>query len=117
MDIPYASLVWIGRSKDDYVKFPRQVQRKMGFWLFEAENGEHPSGAKPLKGFGGASVIELISDFDGDTYRAVYTVKLSDTICVLHCFQKKSSSGRATSKQDLDTIKERLAIAVKEHGK
>lgn len=59
----------------------------------------------------------MAADFDGDTFRAVYTVKIRDKICVLHCFQKKSSSGRATSKQDLDTIKQRLAQALKELGK
>jgi len=61
--------------------------------------------------------VNFPANFDGDTFRAVYTVKIRDEICVLHCFQKKSSSGTATSKKDLDTIKERLAQAMKERGK
>lgn len=99
------------------MRFPRQVQRDIGYWLYQAQSGKHPLAAKPLKGFGGASVLEMAADFDGDTFRAVYTVKIRDKICVLHCFQKKSSSGRATSTQDLDTIKRRLAQALKELGK
>ena len=67
--------------------------------------------AKPLKGFGGASVLEIVEDNDGDTYRAVYTVKFPLAVYVLHVFQKKSKKGMATPKRDLDLIDERLKRA------
>jgi phage-related protein len=68
-----------------------------------------------MKGFGGASVIEIVEDYDGDTYRAVYTVKFAETIYVLHAFQKKSKSGIATPKHDLDLIEEKLRRARELH--
>ena len=67
--------------------------------------------AKPLKGFGGASVLEVVEDHMGDTYRAVYTVKIAERVYVLHCFQKKSTKGIETPKQDMDLIHERLKAA------
>ena len=73
--------------------------------------GEHPDIAKTLSGFGGANVIELIDDHKGDTFRAVYTVKFSDAIIVLHAFQKKSKRGIGTPKQDIELIKSRLKLA------
>lgn len=88
----------------------------MGYALYLAQSGEkHPS-AKLLKGFKGAGVLEVVEDFDGDTYRAVYTVKLAGVIYVLHAFQKKSKHGLATPKQDIDLIEKRLKRA-KEHYK
>jgi len=82
----------------------------------DAEHGgEHPS-AKALKGFGGRGVLEIIDDFDGDTYRAVYTVKFAGVIYVLHAFQKKSKKGIATPQRDIDLIKARLKRA-EEHYK
>ena len=79
-----------------------------------AQEGLKDPNAKPLKGFGGASVLEVVEDFDGNTYRAVYTVKLRSGIYVLHCFQKKSKSGIATAKRDLDLIQRRLNIAIEQ---
>ncbi len=67
--------------------------------------------AKPLRGFGGASVMEVIEDYDRNTYRAVYTVRFAEAVYVLHCFQKKSRQGIATDRRDIDLIKERLARA------
>ncbi len=72
--------------------------------------------AKPLKGFGGAGVLEVVEDYIGNTYRAVYTVKFGTAIYVLHVFQKKSSTGIATPKPDMDKIRERLKIA-EDHSK
>jgi phage-related protein len=66
--------------------------------------------AKPLKGFGGASVLEVVEDHMGDTYRAIYTVKIAERVYVLHCFQKKSK-GIETPKQDADLVRERLKAA------
>ncbi len=69
-----------------------------------------------MRGFGGASVIEIVEDYAGDTYRAVYTVKFTEAIYVLHAFQKKSKSGIATPKHDLDLIEERLRRAKELHA-
>ena len=66
---------------------------------------------KPLKGFGSAGVLEIIEDYDGDTYRAVYTVKFEQVLYILHCFQKKSKKGKATPKEDINLIKQRLKLA------
>jgi phage-related protein len=108
------SLIWIGSSKEDLKDFPDEVQDVMGYALYLAQTGgKHPD-AKPLKGFKGAGVLEIVEDFDGDTYRAIYTVKFSDIVFVLHAFQKKSKHGIATPKQDIDLIHQRLRTA-KEH--
>jgi len=86
----------------------------MGFALWLAERGNKHPAAKALKGSGGAGVLEMVSDYDGGTYRAVYTVKLTDAVYVLHAFQKKSNSGIETRKRDMDLIRARLAEVLKE---
>lgn len=90
---------------------PFPVRRTFGYALYAAQLGEKPPDAKPLKGFGGAGVLEVIEDYSGDTYRAVYTVRFAGTIYVLHVFQKKSKRGIGTPKQEMDLIKERLKRA------
>lgn len=87
----------------------------MGYGLYLAQIGEKHEDAKPLKGFKGAGVVEIVDDFQGDTYRAVYTVQLESMVYVLHVFQKKSKSGIATPKQDLDLIQKRLKLAQEHH--
>jgi phage-related protein len=67
--------------------------------------------AKPLKGFASAGVLEIVENSVGGTFRAVYTVKFSNAIYVLHCFQKKSTSGIATPKVIMDLVHERLKVA------
>ncbi len=84
----------------------------MGFALYVAQTGDRHESAKVLKGFGGAQVLELIEDFDGDTYRAVYTVKIKGRVTVLHAFQKKSKSGIETPKADRELILRRLRWAL-----
>lgn len=80
-----------------------------------AQNGtKHPK-AKPLRGFGGASVLEIVDEFDTDAYRAVYTVRFEEAVYVLHCFQKKSTSGIKTPKKDLDLVDSRLKEAQRRH--
>jgi phage-related protein len=79
--------------------------------LLQAQFGRKHSSAKPLSGFGGASVLEIVENFDGDTYRAVYTVKFAELIYVLHVFQKKSKSSIKTPKNEIDLIKQRLRAA------
>lgn len=108
-------LVWLGSSRKDLRTFPRNVRREIGMALFAAQQGEIDPAAKPMKGFGGASVVEVVSDDEGDTWRAVYTIRFAEAIYVLHAFQKKSRHGIATPKQELDLIKRRLAEAERLH--
>lgn len=105
---------WIGSSKKDLLSFPEEVVKAMGFALGVAQlAGKHPH-AKPWKGEGGG-VLEVVEDFDGDTYRAVYTVRFKDVIYVLHAFQKKSTKGIKTAKADIAMIKARLKLAQVDH--
>ena len=106
---------FVGSSLDDLRALPRQAQKDIGFALFEAQLGGKSYFAKPLKGFKGAGVLEVVENFDGDTYRAVYTVKFADVVYVLHCFQKKSTKGIATPKQTIELIKKRLQQAAAIH--
>lgn len=103
------SLIWRATSKADFLDFPVAAQREMGYALFLAQMGErHASMAKTLKGFGGGTVIEVRENHDGNTYRAVYTVRYADAVFVLHAFQKKSKSGVATPRRDIELIRRRL---------
>jgi phage-related protein len=105
------SLVWMGSSRRDLRGFPREVRRDLGQALYAAQQGETDPSAKPLRGFGGGSVLEIVADHDGNTWRAVYTVRYAEAIYVLHAFQKKSKRGIATPKKDMDLIRYRLAEA------
>jgi phage-related protein len=105
---------WLVDTIDELKDFPDEVQQAVGYALYLVQCGEKHPRAKPLKGFAGASVLEVVQDFDGDTYRAVYTVRFEEMIYVLHVFQKKSKSGIATSKQDVALIEARLKRA-KQH--
>lgn len=113
IDVPETPkpLAWVGSSQKDYRAFPEPVKDDMGFALYLAQLGKKHGSAKPMKGFGGAGVVELVEDHDGDTYRAVYTVRYGATVYVLHAFQKKSKKGRETPKGDIETIKRRLRRA------
>lgn len=104
-------VIWVGSSKNDMYKMSSSVKSTFGYALYQAQKGEHPDIAKVLSGFGGASVIELIEDDRGDTFRAVYTVKFPSAIFVLHVFQKKSKKGISTPKKEMDLIASRLKIA------
>jgi len=104
-------LFWIGSSKRDLKEFPDEVQDGMGHALDIAQQGKKHRDAKPLSGFGGASVLEIVEDHDGDTYRAVYTVRFVGAVYALHAFQKKSKKGIATPKPEIDLIKGRLKKA------
>lgn len=101
-------ILWVSSSKRDLMDMPPEVVTDFGYGLYQAQIGEHPTIAKPLSGFGGTRVIELIQDHKGDTFRAVYTVKFSDAIVVLHVFQKKSKHGIGTPRQDVELIRSRL---------
>lgn len=87
----------------------------MGYALYQAQLGLKAVSAKPLRGFGGAGILEIVEDHHTDTYRAVYAVKFSEFIYVLHAFQKKSKKGIATPKPDMDLIRRRLSIAEEDY--
>jgi phage-related protein len=95
---------------------PDEVKSAFGFALYLAQQGKKHQNAKPLKGFSGAGVLEVVEDCLGDTFRAVYTVKIAEVIYVLHCFQKKSKRGIETPKQEIDLIRDRLKMA-QDHAK
>ncbi len=109
--MPLKELRWIASSRRDMRGLPLGVRRMFGVALYAVQSGETPPIAKPLKGFGGAGVLELIEDDKGGTYRAVYTVRYATAVYVLHVFQKKSKKGRATPQAEIDLIKERLKRA------
>lgn len=104
-------LEWIGSSKKDLMALPAQVMDVFGYALYLAQTGGRHDQAKPLRGFGSAGVLEVVEDWRGDTYRAVYTVRYSARVFVLHVFQKKSKRGIETPKADIDLIKDRLKAA------
>jgi len=104
-------LEWIASSYKDLMALPTDVRRRFGFAFRLAQMGEQDDAAKVLKGFGGAGVLEVVDDYAGNTYRAVYTVKFAEAVFVLHCFQKKSKNGIATPKTDMDIIRARLKVA------
>ncbi len=114
-DKPAKPVRWVGASKDTLRSFPAPVRREMGFALsFAQSGGKHPS-AKPLKGFGGAGVLEIVEDHRGDTYRAVYTVRFARAIYVLHAFMKKSKSGIKTPIHELNLIERRFKAAEQDY--
>lgn len=90
---------------------PEEVRDTFGFALFLAQQGQKHDQAKPLRGFSSAGVLEVVENDRGGTYRAVYTVRFANAVYVLHCFQKKSTSGIATAQQDIELIKARLKLA------
>jgi len=111
--VPERSLkpvVWMGDALGVLKTFPSAVQDEVGYALYLAQRGEKHISAKPLKGVG-SGVLEVVSDHRGDTFRAVYTVRLGDRIYVLHAFQKKSKRGIATPQVEVDLIRRRLKLA------
>jgi phage-related protein len=104
-------LEWIGSAKKDLMALPVDVRKFFGHALDFAQRGGQHDAAKTLKGFGGAGVLEIVENDAGGTYRAVYTVKFEEAVFVLHCFQKKSKSGIATPKVDMNIVRARLKIA------
>jgi phage-related protein len=108
---------WVASSRKDLKNFPKGVRQLVGQALFDAQTGgKHPD-AKPLRGFGGAGVLEVVEDDHGNTYRAVYTVKFAGVVYVLHAFQKKSKRGIETPRQEIDKVKARLKEAAKHYAK
>ena len=106
---------WVGRSLGDLRAFPAEARHNIGLALLDAQMGHKHPAAKPLQGFGGAGVLEIVEDHDGDTYRAVYTVRFAEIIYVLHIFKKKSKRGIRTPRQDLNLITARLKRAEEDY--
>ena len=104
-------LYWVGSSKRHLQALPETVVDVFGYALYLAQIGKKHDQAKPLKGFGSAGVLEVVEDWDGQTYRAIYTVRFAAAVFVLHVFQKKSKRGAATPKGDINLIRQRLKTA------
>lgn len=109
------TVAWLGSSRANLSAFPEEVREAIGFALYVAQQGGKHFSAKPLRGFSGAGVVEIVDDFRGDTYRAVYTVRFSGRIYVLHVFQKKSKTGNQTPKAEIDLIRSRIKRAEQDH--
>jgi phage-related protein len=115
-DKPVAKpLVWMGDSLEAVRDFPPPVKDEIGFALYQAQIGNKHVNAKPMKGLG-PGIFEIISDYRSDTFRAVYMVKLGNKVYILHAFQKKSKSGIATPRPDIERIRQRLKRAVELHS-
>jgi len=108
-------VIWIGSSRRELRAFPAEIRREIGQALYAAQQGATDPAAKPLKGFGGSSVMEIVADHHGGTWRTVYTARFVEAIYVLHAFQKKSKRGITTPKKDIDLIRQRLAEAERLH--
>jgi phage-related protein len=108
------SLIWLGDALQAIQRFPEDVKDEIGFALFQAQTGKKHIKAKPLKGLG-AGILEVVSDHRGDTFRAVYTVRLAGKVYVLHAFQKKSKTGIATPKSEMELVRQRLKRAIELH--
>ena len=102
------SVTWMGSALKDLRSFPDEVKQVFGVAIYFAQRGgKHPQ-AKPMKGYKGGGVLEIVEDYDRNTYRCIYTVRFSNKIYILHAFQKKSKKGIATPQPDLDVINRRL---------
>ncbi len=104
-------LFFVGSSLKDLRDFPEEVKDEVGVTLLKVQYGATPTNVKPLRGFRGASVLEVVEDYNANTYRAVYTVQFAGVVYVLHAFQKKAKRGIATPQQDMDLVKQRLVLA------
>jgi len=104
-------VIWMGSSRKDLREFPESVQDHMGYALCVAQRGGRHHDAKALSGFGGAGVVEVVKDFRGDTFRAVYTLRFAGAVYVVHAFQKKSQTGRKTPHREIELIRQRLREA------
>lgn len=107
-------LVWEGSAKKDFKEFPVEVQKDLGVALFIVQLGATPLSAKAWKGLG-SGVFELVDDYFGNAYRTVYTLRIRDSVHVLHAFQKKSKSGIATPRHDVRLIESRLRALMARH--
>lgn len=112
--LPEKPLHWVGSAKDDLLEFLPEVVDDLGYALYLVQIGGKPPMAKPWKGEG-PGVFEIVEDHRGNAYRAVYTVRFTEAVYVLHCFQKKSPSGIRTARNDQQRIHDRLKVAMKDY--
>jgi phage-related protein len=115
MNAQVRPVTWLGSSRRELRAMPRQIRRNFGQALYAAQQGATDPAAKPLKGFGGARVMEIVERYRTDAYRAIYTAHFAEAVYVLHVFQKKSKSGIATPKHEIDLICKRFAEAERLH--
>jgi phage-related protein len=114
---PSKPVVWIASSNDDLRAFPEEMKDRVGHALWFAQTDRTHDSVKALKGFGGGRVLEVVESFEGNAYRAVYTVKFERYVYVLHCFEKKSKRGRKTPMSDVNLIESRLKLAEADYKK
>jgi phage-related protein len=107
----FKPVIWVGSSRKDLREFPDPVQDHIGYTLFVAQRGGKHRDTKALIGFGGAGVVEILKNYRGDAFRAVYTLRYAGAVYVLHAFQKKSMTGRETPHRDMELIRQRLREA------
>lgn len=105
------SLAWVGSAKRDLLALPEEVIDAFGYALYVAQAGKKHEKAKALHGFGSAGILEIVEDWQGNAYRAVYTVRFAAAVFVLHVFQKKAKRGIATPRHDVELIRARLKVA------
>lgn len=110
-------LRWVGSSREDVRDLPAAVCDRLGFALRQVQAGLTPDNAKPMRGFAGAGVWELVEDYDTNTYRGVYAVCFAGAVYVLHAFQKKSKRGRETPRQKMALVRARLREAQEDHAR
>src|SRR5690349_24990489 len=113
----FRPVIWVGSSLDDLKSFTEDVRLEIGYALYLAQIGMKAVRVKPMEGFRGASVLKIVDDYDGRTFRAVYTVAFSEAIYVLHCFEKKSKRGIATDKADIELVIRRFKAAAQESAR
>lgn len=109
-------LRWVASSRRDLRRLPKPVRFVFGQALYDAQTGNKHPDTKPLKGFGGAGVLEVVEDNQGNTYRAVYTVRFVGVVYVLHVFQKKSKAGGKTPDEEMDRVRARLKEAERDYA-
>lgn len=109
-------IVWMDSSREALRAFPEQVRRDIGQALYAAQEGDTDPAAKPLKGFGGARVMEIVDRHATGAYRAVYTAQFAGRIYVLHAFRKKPTKGIATPQKEIEIIRQRLSAAARHYG-
>jgi phage-related protein len=114
---PIRPVIWLGATRETLRTFPKLARSRIGRSLYAAQVGRKLNYAKPLKGFGGASVLEVVGEFDGNAYRAAYTVRFASAVYVLHVFEKKSKKGISTPRHHIEIIRLRLKQAQREHEK
>ncbi len=117
MTNPKKPVSWMGTSRRDLKNFPKFIRQRFGHALWEVQKGEHPDHAKILRGFGGASVLEIREEYEGNAFRAVYSVGFLGVVYVLHVFQKKSKKGIKTPAKDLSLINRRLKMAEEDYAR